>query len=106
MNDAFYKHLLDEMYDGVYFVDRHRRILYWNGGAERLSGYSADEVTGRFCGDNLLRHIDECGRRLCTDMLLRRMYATCHLFRLFFRHQRRYGARRAAGRRVVARGAP
>lgn len=68
MNDAFYKHLLDEMYDGVYFVDRHRRILYWNGGAERLSGYSADEVTGRFCGDNLLRHIDECGRRLCTDM--------------------------------------
>lgn len=68
MNDAFYKHLLDEMYDGVYFVDRHRRILYWNGGAERLSGYSADEVTGRFCGDNLLRYIDECGRRLCTDM--------------------------------------
>ncbi|GIW00111.1 sensor domain-containing diguanylate cyclase [Roseiflexus sp.] len=68
MDDAFYKQLLDEMHDGVYFVDRHRRILYWNRGAERLSGYSADEVIGRFCGDNLLRHVDECGRRLCTGM--------------------------------------
>lgn len=65
MNDAFYKHLLDEMYDGVYFVDRHRRILYWNRGAERLSGYSAGEVVGHFCHDDLLRHIDEYGRQLC-----------------------------------------
>lgn len=68
MDDSFYRQVLDEMYDGVYFVDRHRRILYWNRGAERLSGYSADDVTGHFCSDNLLRHIDECGRRLCTDM--------------------------------------
>jgi len=68
MDDAFYKQLLDEMYDGVYFVDRQRRIRYWNRGAERLSGYSADEVVGHFCGDNLLRHIDECGRRLCMGM--------------------------------------
>jgi diguanylate cyclase (GGDEF)-like protein/PAS domain S-box-containing protein len=68
MNDAFYKHLLDEIYDGVYFVDRHRRILYWNRGAERLSGYSADEVVGHFCNDDLLRHIDECGRQLCKGL--------------------------------------
>ncbi len=56
------------MHDGFYFVDRQRRIMYWNRGAERLSGYSADEVIGRFCGDNLLHYIDACGRRLCTGM--------------------------------------
>ena len=41
---GFYKELLDHMSDGVYFVDRHRRILYWNEGAFRLTGYKADEV--------------------------------------------------------------
>lgn len=68
MDDSLYKQLLDEMHDGFYFVDRQRRIMYWNRGAECLSGYSADEVIGRFCGDNLLRHIDACGRPLCTGM--------------------------------------
>ena len=29
----FYKELLDHMSDGVYFVDRERRIQYWNEGA-------------------------------------------------------------------------
>lgn len=70
MDDSLYKQLLDEMHDGFYFVDRQRRIMYWNRGAECLSGYSADEVIGRFCGDNLLRHIDACGRPLCTGMCL------------------------------------
>ena len=37
-----YKELLDRMSDGVYFVDRNRQILYWNEGAARLTGYSAD----------------------------------------------------------------
>ncbi len=67
MDKNFYRQLLDNLDDGVYFVDRHRRILYWNHGAERLSGYRADEVVGHLCSDNLLRHIDEAGRRLCRD---------------------------------------
>ncbi len=29
----FYKNLLDHISDGVYFVDRDRRILYWNEAA-------------------------------------------------------------------------
>lgn len=67
MDDGFYRKVLDSIDDGVYFVDRNRRILYWNRGAERLSGYCADEVVGHLCSDNLLRHIDEEGRRLCKD---------------------------------------
>ena len=34
----FYKELLDNLSDGVYFVDGERRITYWNKGAERITG--------------------------------------------------------------------
>ncbi|MCC7205600.1 MAG: GGDEF domain-containing protein [Phycisphaeraceae bacterium] len=61
----FYRTLLDHLDDGVYFVDRHRRITYWNKAAERLTGYAASEVVGRFCQDNLLAHVDESGQSLC-----------------------------------------
>lgn len=63
--DSFYRMLLDHIYDGVYFVDRERRISFWNKGAERITGYTADEVLGKGCADNLLRHIDQGGRNLC-----------------------------------------
>ena len=64
---SFYKELLDNLSDGVYFVDRERRILYWNEGAYRLTGYKADEMTGRFCHDNILCHVDYAGRALCEN---------------------------------------
>lgn len=49
MNSDFYKNLLDNLYDGVYFVDRERRITYWNKGAEGLTGYMSHEVVGTPC---------------------------------------------------------
>jgi diguanylate cyclase (GGDEF)-like protein/PAS domain S-box-containing protein len=63
--EAFFRGLFDNLYDGVYFVDVHRRILFWNHGAERLSGFMADEVLGRYCHDDILGHVDENGCRLC-----------------------------------------
>ncbi len=68
INNAFYKTLLDNLYDGVYFVDQDRRLTYWNKGAERITGYTADEVVGRLCSDNILVHVDEEGRSLCTGI--------------------------------------
>jgi len=65
----FYKSLLDNLYDGVYFVDTERRITYWNLGAERLTGYDTEEVVGRFCRENILEHVDENGTRLCESSL-------------------------------------
>jgi len=59
--------LVDTLQDGIYFVDRERKIVYWNEGAERLSGYSAAQAAGKHCYDNLLRHTDSSGRLLCTD---------------------------------------
>ena len=62
---GFYKGLLDHLSDGVYFVDRDRRILYWNEGAIRLTGYTAEEDSGRCCQDNILCHVDQAGHELC-----------------------------------------
>lgn len=66
-NPDFYKDLLDHMSDGVYFVDRERRIQYWNEGAYRLTGYRADELLGKCCQDDILCHVDYTGRRLCRE---------------------------------------
>ncbi len=61
----FYREILDYLSDGVYFTDAQRQIGYWNKGAERLSGFSAGEVLGKCCKDNLLMHVDASGMELC-----------------------------------------
>lgn len=65
-DSTFYKTIVDGLYEGVYFVDLERRITYWNSGAERITGYSAAEVVGHSCADNILVHIDEVGKCLCS----------------------------------------
>ena len=44
INDASFKELLGYMEDGVYFVDSKRAITFWNKGAEKITGYKAEEV--------------------------------------------------------------
>src|SRR5512138_2173073 len=63
----FYKNVIDNLYDGVYFVDRDRRITYWNKGAERITGYTAEHSIGRRCRDNLLNHVTANGIPLCQE---------------------------------------
>ncbi len=65
MDQEFYKKLLDSITDGVYFVDPDRKVTYWNKAAERISGYSAQEILGHGCGENILRHVDDSGNHLC-----------------------------------------
>ncbi len=60
-----YRQMFDELDEGIYFVNPDRVILYWSKGAERLSGFAAEEVVGRSCADNVLIHIDDKGRCLC-----------------------------------------
>lgn len=63
--NGFEQTVMDQLYEGVYFVDPARRIRYWNLGAERLTGFSASDVVGRFCHDNILNHVDDQGTPLC-----------------------------------------
>jgi diguanylate cyclase (GGDEF)-like protein/PAS domain S-box-containing protein len=57
--------LLDHLSDGVYVVDHDRVIRTWNAAAERLTGFTAEEVIGKRCRDGLLNHVDEDGVELC-----------------------------------------
>jgi len=65
MGKVSHEMLLDNLFDGVYFVDPDRKITFWNKAAERITGYSKEEVIGSRCSDNLLRHVDENGHELC-----------------------------------------
>jgi PAS domain S-box-containing protein len=64
----FYRSVIENLHDGVYSTDLDRRITFWNNGAERLTGYSRDEVMGRPCSDNLLDHVDHHGVSLCKGL--------------------------------------
>ncbi|MCK5812462.1 MAG: sensor domain-containing diguanylate cyclase [Clostridiales bacterium] len=67
INSSVYKNILDNVFEGVYFVDKKRKILYWNKGAERITGYLAKDVTNSFCFDNILNHVDVSGNELCLN---------------------------------------
>jgi len=60
-----FQSMIDNLYDGLYFVDQNRTITYWNKAAARISGFSAAEVLGKSCFDNILNHVDAAGNQLC-----------------------------------------
>lgn len=62
---SLYHGILDRVEDGVYFVDRNRRVLLWNRGAEAITGFPRGEVLGLECSSSLLCHVDSSGRLLC-----------------------------------------
>ncbi len=62
-----YKKILDHLHDGIYFVDRERRITYWNKGAERITGFKSGQILGKRCMDNILNHVTEGGIQLCVN---------------------------------------
>ena len=62
-----YRTILEVLPAAVYVVDRDRRILLWNGQAEKVSGFLRQEVIGRSCRDNILNHCNEHGTQLCAE---------------------------------------
>jgi diguanylate cyclase (GGDEF)-like protein/PAS domain S-box-containing protein len=56
----FEKKLIDNMHDGVIFVDSQCMILLWNTGVERLTGVSSAAACGRTLLPNLM---DMCNNR-------------------------------------------
>ena len=60
-----YLEIINNLCDGVYFVNNKRRITFWNKAAENITGYKAEEVIGKSCHRSLLNHIDKNGSPLC-----------------------------------------
>lgn len=67
MAEILYEKLLENLFDGVYYVDTNKQISFWNKAAERITGFSSDEVMGHCCSENILRHIDDEGTNLCVE---------------------------------------
>ncbi|MCX7974789.1 MAG: diguanylate cyclase [Candidatus Aminicenantes bacterium] len=60
--------ILATSFEGVFFLDKERNILFWNQAAETISGYTNSEVLGRKCSDRILAPIDDQGRALCSEL--------------------------------------
>ena len=56
-----FQHVLNTLHTGVYLVDRELKIVFWNQGAERITGYMRHEVVGRLCREDLLAYCDDTG---------------------------------------------
>jgi diguanylate cyclase (GGDEF)-like protein/PAS domain S-box-containing protein len=65
LKNPSYRSILDDLYDGMYVVDKDRVIQYWNKAAENITGFRAEEVIGKSCAQNILTHVDNHGCNLC-----------------------------------------
>ena len=52
-NPPMFEAVVDSLEAGVYLVDRDRKIVYWNHGAERISGYLRQQVWTMLRGQHL-----------------------------------------------------
>ena len=59
--------LLDNIHDGVFFVNTECQIYFWNKGAEQITGYDPSQVKGKKCSDHILTPVDEAGKSLCDE---------------------------------------
>jgi len=54
-----FRTILESLQTGVYVVGRDGRILFWNQGAEKITGYLRHEALGRSCRENVLAHCND-----------------------------------------------
>ncbi|MCK4282780.1 MAG: SpoIIE family protein phosphatase [Candidatus Brocadiae bacterium] len=69
VNEGDFGDILNCINAGVYITDTERRIVFWNRAAELITGHRAQDVLGRPCSDDILKHVDKDGRELCTTDL-------------------------------------
>jgi PAS domain S-box-containing protein len=59
--------ILEAVSDGVFVTAGEQEIVFWNKGAERITGFSSDEVLNQHCYDDILVYTDTSGKNLCFD---------------------------------------
>lgn len=57
-SQELYRMVLDSLPVAVCAVDREGKVILWNDGAERVTGYLRQDVLGHLCTDAFLEHSD------------------------------------------------
>ncbi len=57
-SEELYRMVLDSLPVAVCAVDREGKVILWNDGAERVTGYLRQDVLGRLCTEAFLEHAD------------------------------------------------
>lgn len=86
----FYREILDNLYDGIFFVNNKGSITYWNKGSEILTGYPLQDVINRnYC--EIFKPLDKFGNDLCehNDCPIRDVLSTEQLMEVdaYIRHK-------------------
>jgi PAS domain S-box-containing protein len=57
-NPDFYPLILESLPTAVFAVDRDGKIIFWNEGAEKITGHLRQDILGRSCSGEFLEHAD------------------------------------------------
>ena len=63
----FFESLIHNVAFGIFLVGPDKKITYWNKAAERLTGYTKEEVAGQQCCKNILKPVDADGKSVCEN---------------------------------------
>ena len=85
-----YLDILNQIQEGIYCVDTERKIIFWNTSAEKISGFSSEEMIGKHCFESGLDHIDKMGKQLCVlgcPLTISMNDRKAHQEQVFLRHK-------------------
>lgn len=64
MNDTFYRHMLNNVQQGLIFVDSEFRILQWNRATAQLTGQPSESILNQYWKPSLIGFCDRDGQPL------------------------------------------
>jgi diguanylate cyclase (GGDEF)-like protein/PAS domain S-box-containing protein len=59
--------VLNQVQDAVVWLDRDRKVVYWNKAAEQISGKQASAILGKACFEEPALFVDSGGVNICRD---------------------------------------
>jgi len=85
-----FRTVLDNLQTGIFLADRERKIRFWNGRAEQITGYHGHEIIGHSCRDTILVNCDgrRCGCCGATCLFSAAMHeGKARHYRAYFQHK-------------------
>ncbi|MGZ5478040.1 MAG: diguanylate cyclase [Candidatus Aminicenantales bacterium] len=64
---SIFDNVLDQVQDAVVWLNRDRKVVYWNKAAEQITGREASAVLGRACFEDPTLFVDLGGVNICRD---------------------------------------